>query len=403
VFKVDEDSSKPSSWMADARTGQILWSTPANGDNGRGVSDDIWSGSAGAESWSAAADGVRNPVRRRGRQPQARLENFLAWWDGDTTRELLDGTHIDKYGTSGRHPAADRAGVHSNNSTKSTPSLSGDLFGDWREEVIWPTTDNTGAADLQHADPDMATRRGCHPDARPAVPGGDRLAEHRLQPAAAPAASDRSRTRAANAAARPAYRGSSRSRSAYSFIDEPQPAAFTTTCSTPARSKVSMSRRAKPCASASRPLCTLSAPQQPCAGGTTTSQPSAASTRIVAAFTSGKNARCTQPVSTPTTARRVPRRRHPARRPRHPGQPRRQRFQGGQRRRQAGQQAAAADQPLHPGPLVRPQRAPQQAQPPGVREQREDRRPQRPLSRRPGMPALDLRAGVLGTFLLHTT
>jgi hypothetical protein len=32
--------------------------------------------------------------------------------------------------------------VHSNNGTKATPTLSGDLFGDWREEVIWPTSDN---------------------------------------------------------------------------------------------------------------------------------------------------------------------------------------------------------------------------------------------------------------------
>jgi hypothetical protein len=35
------------------------------------------------------------------------------------------------------------SGVHSNNGTKATPSLSGDIFGDWSEEVIWPTTDNT--------------------------------------------------------------------------------------------------------------------------------------------------------------------------------------------------------------------------------------------------------------------
>ncbi len=34
-------------------------------------------------------------------------------------------------------------GAHSVNGTKATPSLSGDLFGDWREEVIWRTTDNT--------------------------------------------------------------------------------------------------------------------------------------------------------------------------------------------------------------------------------------------------------------------
>ncbi|WP_255952774.1 rhamnogalacturonan lyase [Streptomyces odontomachi] len=140
-FKVDEDSSKPSSWMADARTGQILWSTPANGDNGRGVSDDVWSGSAGAESWSSHADGLLNTKGQNvGRKPGS--INFLAWWDGDTTRELLDDTHIDKYGTSSDTRLLTGSGVHSNNGTKATPSLSGDIMGDWREEVVWPTTDN---------------------------------------------------------------------------------------------------------------------------------------------------------------------------------------------------------------------------------------------------------------------
>ncbi|MEV4847563.1 carbohydrate-binding protein [Micromonospora matsumotoense] len=142
-FKVDEDSSKPSSWMADARTGQVLWTTPAGGDNGRGVSGDIWAGSAGAESWSAAANGVRNPKGAVVATRKPGSMNFLAWWDGDTTRELLDGTHIDKYGTSGDTRLLTASGVHSNNSTKSTPSLSGDLLGDWREEVVWPTSDNT--------------------------------------------------------------------------------------------------------------------------------------------------------------------------------------------------------------------------------------------------------------------
>jgi rhamnogalacturonan endolyase len=100
-FKVDEDSSKPSSWMAAARTGQILWSTPAGGDNGRGVSGDIWSGSAGAEAWSSLVNGVRNPKGAVVASREPGSSNFLAWWDGDTTRELLDGTHVDKYGTSG--------------------------------------------------------------------------------------------------------------------------------------------------------------------------------------------------------------------------------------------------------------------------------------------------------------
>ncbi|MFI8950176.1 rhamnogalacturonan lyase [Streptomyces sp. NPDC053750] len=142
-FKVDEDSSKPSSWMADARTGQIIWSTGASGDNGRGVSADIWSGSAGAESWSSAESGIRNPKGTVVNSRKPSSTNFLSWWDGDPVRELLDGTRVDKYGTSGDTRLLTGSGVASNNGTKATPVLSGDILGDWREEVVWRTSSNT--------------------------------------------------------------------------------------------------------------------------------------------------------------------------------------------------------------------------------------------------------------------
>jgi hypothetical protein len=142
-FKVDEDSSKPSSYMADARTGQVIWSTPAGGDNGRGVCGDIWSGSAGAESWSSSESGIRDPKGTVVASRKPSSTNFLSWWDGDTTRELLDATHIDKYGTSSDTRLLTASGVHSNNGTKATPSLAGDILGDWREEVVWPSTNNT--------------------------------------------------------------------------------------------------------------------------------------------------------------------------------------------------------------------------------------------------------------------
>ncbi|MFE1023891.1 rhamnogalacturonan lyase [Streptomyces sp. NPDC058818] len=142
-FKVDEDSSKPSSWMADARTGQIIWSTGASGDNGRGVSADIWSGSAGAESWSSAESGIRNPKGTVVHNRKPSSANFLSWWDGDPVRELLDGTRVDKYGTSGDTRLLTGSGVASNNGTKATPVLAGDILGDWREEVIWRSTNNT--------------------------------------------------------------------------------------------------------------------------------------------------------------------------------------------------------------------------------------------------------------------
>jgi rhamnogalacturonan endolyase len=66
------------------------------------------------------------------------------WWDGDLLREILDGTTIDKWdhasGTAVRLLSAE--GCARNNGTKSNPCLCADILGDWREEVIWRTSDN---------------------------------------------------------------------------------------------------------------------------------------------------------------------------------------------------------------------------------------------------------------------
>ncbi|MEU5553256.1 cellulose binding domain-containing protein [Micromonospora sp. NPDC047793] len=141
VFKVNESGSQPSSYLADARTGQRIWSTPAAGDNGRGVAGDIWAGSPGAESWSSAVSGLTNTRGQNvGRKPSS--TNFLIWWDGDPVRELLDATRIDKYGPDGDTRLLTGSNVASNNGTKSTPALSADILGDWREEVVWRTSDN---------------------------------------------------------------------------------------------------------------------------------------------------------------------------------------------------------------------------------------------------------------------
>jgi hypothetical protein len=108
------------------------------------VAEDIWSGNAGAEVWSSAVGGLRsatNGSQVSSHKPSS--TNFVIWWDGDAQRELLDSTHIDKYNTAGDTRLLTGSGVSSNNGTKSTPALSADIMGDWREEVIWRTSDNT--------------------------------------------------------------------------------------------------------------------------------------------------------------------------------------------------------------------------------------------------------------------
>ncbi|MFD8496711.1 rhamnogalacturonan lyase [Amycolatopsis sp. NPDC059657] len=144
VFTVHESTGSPAMDVHDARTGQFLYRAPSCGcDTGRGVAADVWAGSPGAEIWSSSVGGLRSAAN--GSEVAARKpgsQNFVIWWDGDAQRELLDGTHIDKYGTGGDTRLLTGSGVASNNGTKSTPVLQADILGDWREEVIWRTTDN---------------------------------------------------------------------------------------------------------------------------------------------------------------------------------------------------------------------------------------------------------------------
>lgn len=74
-------------------------------------------------------------------------QNFRIYWDGDLCEETQDyssqgkntAVTIYKYG---KGVIETLAGSKTNNDTKGTPCYQGDLFGDWREEVIARTGDN---------------------------------------------------------------------------------------------------------------------------------------------------------------------------------------------------------------------------------------------------------------------
>ena len=129
--------------LVDAATGQIIWRVPSNVDVGRSMAADIDPTKPGWEMWSSATGGLRdyqgNVV---GKQPNS--VNFAVWWDGDLSRELLDRTQVQKYNpsTGELDILKEFVGCASNNGTKSNPALSGDLFGDWREEVLLRSEDN---------------------------------------------------------------------------------------------------------------------------------------------------------------------------------------------------------------------------------------------------------------------
>jgi rhamnogalacturonan endolyase len=138
AHEIETDITGPGVSVYDARNGEVLFKGSLNKDVGRGVAGDIYPANPGAEMWWSGSGGLFNMKGEMiGESPSS--TNFLIWWDGDLSRELLDGNHIDKYKT-GRIFTAE--GCVSNNGSKSTPALSADLFGDWREEVIFRTTDN---------------------------------------------------------------------------------------------------------------------------------------------------------------------------------------------------------------------------------------------------------------------
>jgi len=149
VFGIHESEEKtlalhtPGVAMFDARTGQILFSQSPGVDVGRGVAADIDPTHPGCENWGGPG-GLRDVHGQTITDKTPSSTNFLVWWDGDLTRELLDQNRIDKWEwtTAETRNVLTANGCVANNGTKATPVLSADLFGDWREEVIWRTPDS---------------------------------------------------------------------------------------------------------------------------------------------------------------------------------------------------------------------------------------------------------------------
>ncbi|MFC1633270.1 rhamnogalacturonan lyase [Planctomycetota bacterium] len=127
--------------MFDAATGVIVWGKDAGRDVGRGVAADIDPRHIGAECWGGSGGLFTCTGEPIGPRPSS--QNFLCWWDGDLLRELLDRNRITKWDwQSGSETILFTAeDCTSNNGSKATPALSADLFGDWREEVMWRTRD----------------------------------------------------------------------------------------------------------------------------------------------------------------------------------------------------------------------------------------------------------------------
>ena len=135
----------PAVAMFDGATGEIIWQDGLGQDAGRGVAADIDPRYDGAECWCNIGGLRRGDTGEIISNRKPGSCNFTIYWDADPLAELLDHVSISKWNwnTESTDLLLKAEGVVSNNGTKGNPCLSGDILGDWREEVIWPSEDQT--------------------------------------------------------------------------------------------------------------------------------------------------------------------------------------------------------------------------------------------------------------------
>lgn len=150
----------------DAATGQIISYINGSGDVGRCMVADIDPDNPGCEYWgstggtiyscSTGANLGKTPPTTIGHNASnpAYSYNMGIWWSGSLNRQMLDG-HVSRgeengkgeplvisY-TDGRLFMGSTFSVSSNNDSKANPCFYGDIWGDWREEMIFPSSDYT--------------------------------------------------------------------------------------------------------------------------------------------------------------------------------------------------------------------------------------------------------------------
>ena len=107
---------------------------------GRCLVEDIDPDSPGCEMWWYKGNAHSSSGVDLGYVPSSC--NMAVWFSGSLNRQLLDNGTVNSY-KDRRVFTIYRNGVTTINGTKANPCFYGDFLGDWREEIIQPTSDNT--------------------------------------------------------------------------------------------------------------------------------------------------------------------------------------------------------------------------------------------------------------------
>lgn len=147
VYACLEDN--PGNNYRDATTSKIYHRFIAGNDDGRCMAGNFtnsFPGSLGHSAREGAISLVTNEAVS-GLDATGVDQNFRIYWDGDLCEETFNYVNgkntegcIHKYGS--WTPIYTLPGSMTNNDTKGTPCFQGDIFGDWREEVIMRTAAN---------------------------------------------------------------------------------------------------------------------------------------------------------------------------------------------------------------------------------------------------------------------
>ncbi len=154
VWACLESSPNYGTTLRAAESGEILWHRVAGRDMGRCMAANITNNYKGAELWDN--DHMYSASERKTISPPRGGTSFRIFWDGDLLEEIATqdveknyngrkwegriSKYDEKAGRWGFIMQADT--FYTCNDSKGTPCLQADLFGDWREEIIYRSNDD---------------------------------------------------------------------------------------------------------------------------------------------------------------------------------------------------------------------------------------------------------------------
>lgn len=156
IFTCHED--QPGSMLRNATTAEVYYSCSSDRDDGRCIAGNFSNTYPGCLMSSARTNGYISSVSGQTAMASdgTMMQNFRIYWDGDLLEETFNyGSMSDDGYDHGLNPHVVKLGsnwssgywafgnnVWTCNSTKGSPNFQGDIFGDWREELILRTSDH---------------------------------------------------------------------------------------------------------------------------------------------------------------------------------------------------------------------------------------------------------------------